>query len=173
MELQIKLLRTLQERQFERVGGNETIKVDVRVVSATNRNLEKMIEEGEFREDLYYRLNVFPIHLPPLRDRLDDLPVLTNHFISKFARQMGVPPAGASADAMAKLREYSWPGNVRELENIVERGMILARGAPLQASHLDFVRRAQSGASANQSGSVPVPAAASPSAPLAQEDGKS
>ena len=172
MEVQIKLLRTLQERELERVGGNETIKVDVRVVSATNRNLEKMIEANEFREDLYYRLNVFPINLPPLRDRLDDLPVLTNHFISKFARQMGVAPAGASADAMAKLREYNWPGNVRELENIVERGMILAKGATLQASHLDYVRRSPH---AGQSGSVPVPVAQPASAPLAQptEDGKS
>src|SRR6266446_3674943 len=116
-----------------------------------------MIEESEFREDLYYRLNVFPINLPPLRDRLDDLPVLTNHFIAKFARQMGVAPQGASADAMAKLREYNWPGNVRELENIVERGMILARGAALAASHLDFGRRAQP---ANQSGGVPAAAVA-------------
>src|SRR5215470_17144717 len=137
MEVQIKLLRTLQEREFERVCGNETIKVDVRVVSATNRNLEKMIEDSEFREDLYYRLNVFPINLPPLRDRLEDLPVLTTHFVTKFARQMGVPPAGATAEAMNKLREYNWPGNVRELENIVERAMILARGQELLASHLD------------------------------------
>src|ERR1700690_422890 len=125
MEVQIKLLRTLQERELERVGGNETIKVDVRVVSATNRNLEKMIEEGEFREDLYYRLNVFPINLPPLRDRLDDLPVLVQHFAAKFARTLGVRPPGASTDALAKLREYAWPGNVRELENIIERAMIL------------------------------------------------
>src|SRR6185295_4134356 len=137
MEVQIKLLRTLQEREFERVGGHETIKVDVRLVSATNRNLEKMIEDGEFREDLYYRLNVFPINLPPLRDRLDDLPVLTGHFVAKFARQMGVSPASPSVDAIAKLREYNWPGNVRELENIIERAMILAKGAPLAASHLD------------------------------------
>src|ERR1700704_3276544 len=113
MEVQIKLLRTLQERELERVGGNETIKVDVRVVSATNRNLEKMIEEGEFREDLYYRLNVFPINLPPLRDRLEDIPVLVGHFITKFARQMGTVPAGVAPDALHKLREYSWPGNVR------------------------------------------------------------
>ena len=96
MEVQIKLLRMLQEREFERVGGNETIKVDVRVDRATNRNLEKMIEDGEFREDLYYRLNVFPINLPPLRERLDDLPVLANHFVAKFARQMGVAPRRAS-----------------------------------------------------------------------------
>src|SRR5262245_44011927 len=126
-----------------------------------------MIEDGEFREDLYYRLNVFPINLPPLRDRLDDLPVLTNHFITKFARQMGVASSGAGADAMAKLREYNWPGNVRELENIVERAMILARGVPLGASHLDFGRRAQP---ANQSG--PVPQVATPPAPPA-DDGKS
>ena len=169
MEVQIKLLRTLQEREFERVGGHETIKVDVRVVSATNRNLEKMIEEGEFREDLYYRLNVFPINLPPLRDRLDDLPVLVTHFITKFARQMGVPVAGASSDALQKLREYNWPGNVRELENIIERGMILAKGAQIVAAHLDFGRRATS---ANQSGPVPTVMAPPPAAQQA-EDGKS
>ncbi|HWU88178.1 MAG TPA: sigma-54 dependent transcriptional regulator, partial [Kofleriaceae bacterium] len=142
MEVQIKLLRTLQEREFERVGGSETIKVDVRLISATNRNLEKMIEDGEFREDLYYRLNVFPINLPPLRDRLDDLAPLTTHFIAKFSRQMGVTPAAPATDALAKLREYNWPGNVRELENIIERAMILARGAPLAVTHLDFGRRA-------------------------------
>jgi two-component system response regulator AtoC len=168
MEVQIKLLRTLQERELERVGGNETIKVDVRVVSATNRNLEKMIEDGEFREDLYYRLNVFPINLPPLRDRLDDLPVLVSHFVGKFARQMGVPPTAATGEAMTKLREYNWPGNVRELENIIERAMILAKGAPVAASHLDFGRRATP---ANQSGGVPAPAPSQPQG-LA-DDGKS
>jgi DNA-binding NtrC family response regulator len=172
MEVQIKLLRTLQERELERVGGNETIKVDVRVVSATNRNLEKMIEDGEFREDLYYRLNVFPINLPPLRDRLDDLPILTNHFVQKFARQMGVPATGAAPDGLQKLREYSWPGNVRELEYIVERAMILARGAPLGAAHLDFGRRVAP--PANQSGGVAAaPVAPVAAAPTASEDGKS
>ena len=171
MEIQIKLLRTLQERELERVGGNETIKVDVRLVSATNRNLEKMIEEGEFREDLYYRLNVFPINLPPLRDRFDDLPPLVQHFIAKFARQMGVTPAGASSDAMAKLREYNWPGNVRELENIVERAMILAKGTALGTIHLDFGRRAQTSSGVQQgSGPVAAPIAA---VPAAVEDGKS
>ncbi len=167
MEVQIKLLRTLQERELERVGGNETVKVDVRVVSATNRNLEKMIEDGEFREDLYYRLNVFPINLPPLRDRLDDLPILANHFVVKYARQMGVPAAPAGADALAKLREYNWPGNVRELENIIERGMILARGTPLAAHHLDFGRRA----AANASGPIPTITTQAPSAPLAAPAG--
>ena len=170
MEVQIKLLRTLQEREFERVGGAETIKVDVRVVSATNRNLEKMIEDGEFREDLYYRLNVFPINLPPLRDRLEDLPVLVQHFITKFARQMGASPSQASNDALAKLREYNWPGNVRELENIIERATILAKGQPLGTPHLDFGRRAHvpTPAAASVSGPVPVIAAAP-----AAEDGKS
>jgi two-component system response regulator AtoC len=160
MEVQIKLLRALQEREFERVGGHETIKVDVRLVSATNRNLEKMIEEGEFREDLYYRLNVFPINLPPLRDRLEDIPVLAGHFVSKFARTMGTRPAGASVEALAKLREYAWPGNVRELENIIERAMILARGGELQTTHLDFGRRAQ-----QSSGGFPTVAADAGSGP--------
>jgi len=170
MEVQIKLLRALQEREFERVGGSETIKVDVRMISATNRNLETMIEDGEFREDLYYRLNVFPINLPPLRDRLSDLPPLVAHFITKFSRQMGVAAAPAAAEALAKLREYNWPGNVRELENIIERAMILARGAPLNATHLDFGRRAISHAAPPQPGTGPV-ATVAPAA-LA-DDGKS
>jgi two-component system response regulator AtoC len=172
MEVQIKLLRTLQERELERVGGNETIKVDVRVVSATNRNLEKMIEEGEFREDLYYRLNVFPINLPPLRDRLEDLPVLVGHFIAKFARQMGTSPAGATADALAKLREYNWPGNVRELENIIERAMILAKGGALGTGHLDFGRRAVTMPLAS-SGSGPVSVPLAPAPVIVADDGKS
>jgi two-component system response regulator AtoC len=144
MEVQIKLLRALQEREFERVGGTQTIKVDVRVISATNRNLERMIEQGKFREDLYYRLNVFPIHLPPLRDRLADLPALVTHFMAKFARR-GMPQSpGITQAGLAKLGVYSWPGNVRELENIIERAMILARGREIDAEHLDFGRRAQS-----------------------------
>jgi two-component system response regulator AtoC len=174
MEVQIKLLRTLQEREFERVGGAETIKVDVRLVSATNRNLEQMIEDGEFREDLYYRLNVFPINLPPLRDRLDDLAPLVVHFIAKFSRQMGVAASPASPEALSKLREYNWPGNVRELENIIERAMILARGAAVSASHLDFGRRAASYTPSPSVGTGPVAAVATPGAisPLA-DDGKS
>ncbi len=187
MEVQIKLLRTLQEREFERVGGAETIKVDVRMISATNRNLEAMIEDGEFREDLYYRLNVFPINLPPLRDRLDDLVPLVGHFVAKFSRQMGMPgqpgmpgmPAlPVSAEALTKLREYNWPGNVRELENIIERAMILARGAPLSASHLDFGRRGTGHVAiplsgpGSGSGSGPGPIAGA-SAPALADDGKS
>jgi two-component system response regulator AtoC len=173
MEVQIKLLRTLQEREFERVGGAETIKVDVRLVSATNRNLEKMIEDGEFREDLYYRLNVFPINLPPLRDRLDDLGPLVTHFIAKFSRQMAVVPAPASAEALARLREYNWPGNVRELENIIERAMILARGVPLGIGHLDFGRRGGHSPAGGTPGTLP--AVAPPPAPASAlaDDGKS
>jgi DNA-binding NtrC family response regulator len=172
MEVQIKLLRTLQEREFERVGGSETIKVDVRLVSATNRDLEKMIEDGEFREDLYYRLNVFPINLPPLRDRLDDLPPLVTHFIAKFARQMGLVPAppAPAPDALSKLREYNWPGNVRELENIVERAMILSKGAQLAAHHLDFGRRAGA-PPAPALGTAPIAVPAPPAGPT--EEGKS
>jgi two-component system, NtrC family, response regulator AtoC len=177
MEVQIKLLRTLQQRDFERVGGSETIKVDVRVVSATNRNLEKMIDDGEFREDLYYRLNVFPINLPPLRDRLEDLPILANHFIAKFARSMGTKTTSAGPDALAKLREYNWPGNVRELENIIERAMILARGTPLSSAHLDFGRRGNALSTSSNNSTLTVPAvAASPAAqPVAApvDDGKS
>jgi two-component system response regulator AtoC len=184
MEVQIKLLRTLQEREFERVGGHETIKVDVRLVSATNRNLEKMIEDGEFREDLYYRLNVFPINLPPLRERADDVPVLATHFVAKFARQMGVPALAPSDEALARLAEYSWPGNVRELENIIERAMILARGAALSPAHLDFGRRGNSGALAGAGSSStiaappPVPSVGSgshaiaPAGATAGDDGK-
>ena len=168
IEVQIKLLRTLQEREFERVGGSETIKVDVRLVSATNRNLEQMIEEGTFREDLYYRLNVFPINLPPLRDRLDDLPVLAQHFVAKFARNLGARPVGVTADAIAKLREYSWPGNVRELENIIERAMILSRGGELGPAHLDFGRRAASAAVSTG----PQPIVDPPSAPVAVPPGE-
>ncbi len=142
MEVQIKLLRTLQEREFERVGGTETIKVDVRVVSATNRNLETMIQEGKFREDLYYRLNVFPIHLPPLRDRVEDISRLVDHFCAKFGRTTGKPVRGFAAEAIAHMQSYAWPGNVRELENVVERAIIVARGPEILPTDLDFGRRA-------------------------------
>ncbi len=144
MEVQIKLLRALQEREFERVGGTETISVDVRVISATNRDLEKMIESGQFREDLYYRLNVFPIYLPPLRERLEDIDTLTDHFVSKFAQNTNRRVLGCSAEAREKLRTYGWPGNVRELENIIERAMIVAKGDYLDVSDLTFGRRAPS-----------------------------
>src|SRR3954465_15442372 len=127
-DVQVKLLRVLQEREFERVGGTETVKVDVRVVSATHRDLEQLIAAGEFREDLYYRLNVFPITLPPLRDRPGDIPLLCEHFIQKFAQSTGKAVRGIEPAALASLTAYPWPGNVRELENVIERALILAKG---------------------------------------------
>ncbi len=157
MEVQIKLLRVLQEREFERVGGTETLQVDVRVVSATNRDLETLIEESKFREDLYYRLNVFPIVLPPLRDRVEDLRPLVEHFLAKYGARTGKKLSGFSEEALDKLRAYSWPGNVRELENIVERALIVSRGSQVEATDFDFGRRACS-APAPQ---APVPRLAS------------
>jgi DNA-binding NtrC family response regulator len=142
MDVQVKLLRVLQEREFERVGGQDTIRVDVRVVSATHRNLERLIADGKFREDLYYRLNVFPIVLPPLRERLEDLPRLVEHFVGKFNRVTGKSVRGFDHSALAALSQYAWPGNVRELENVVERAIIVARGHEVTASDLDFGRRA-------------------------------
>jgi len=140
-DVQVKLLRVLQEREFERVGGSETIKVDVRVVSATHRDLEKQIADGTFREDLYYRLNVFPIVLPPLRERTSDIAVLAEHFVQKYAPGAGKPVRGLDAGAVAALAGYGWPGNVRELENVIERALILARGTELTAADLEFTRR--------------------------------
>jgi transcriptional regulator with GAF, ATPase, and Fis domain len=125
-EVQVKLLRVLQEREFERVGGNVPIKADVRVIAATNRDLRKAVRAGAFREDLYYRLNVFPLQLPPLRERRDDIPMLVRFLVSKYGARVGKRAAGVSAQTMNRLVEYAWPGNVRELENVIERAMILA-----------------------------------------------
>jgi Nif-specific regulatory protein len=151
-DVQVKLLRVLQEREFERVGGVETVKVDVRVISATHRDLEALINEGKFREDLYYRLNVFPIILPPLRDRPGDIPVLVEHFIQKFSQSTGKAVRGADAAALSELSAYPWPGNVRELENVIERALILARGSTLSSADLDFGRRLGASASGSASG---------------------
>jgi DNA-binding NtrC family response regulator len=141
LDVQVKLLRVLQERELERVGGTETIKVDVRIVSATHRDLEKQIADGTFREDLYYRLNVFPIFLPPLRDRTSDIPLLAEHFLQKYAAGAGKAVRGLDAGAVAALCAYPWPGNVRELENVIERALILARGPEITAADLEFTRR--------------------------------
>ena len=131
LELQSKLLRILQEGEFERLGNPSTIRVDVRIIAATNRQLEQAVKAGEFREDLYYRLNVFPIESPPLRDRKEDIPLLANHFLQKFTVKTGKPINGVSNEVMTKLQSYHWPGNVRELENVMERGVILAHGTTL------------------------------------------
>jgi formate hydrogenlyase transcriptional activator len=141
LELQPKLLRVLQEQEFERLGGTKTIRVDVRLVAATNRDLEKMVASGEFRSDLYYRLKVFPITLPPLRERVEDLPLLIHHFVAKYARRLRRRIDSVPAPAMAALERYSWPGNVRELENFIERAVILSPGPELRVA-LDQLKSA-------------------------------
>lgn len=126
-DLQAKLLRVLQEREFERVGGTRTITVDVRVIAATNRDLASFMKSGRFRGDLYYRLNVFPIHLPPLRERKEDIVPLADHFLAKFIKRMGIGPKRLTAEAQSVLSHYEWRGNVRELQNAIERALIIAR----------------------------------------------
>ncbi len=123
--LQVKLLRVVQEKTFRRIGGGEDIKVDVRIISATNQNLKEKVKKGEFREDLYFRLNVIPIHMPPLRQRKEDIPLLTKHFIKKYAHEFGKEVRTISSYAMELLMEYAFPGNIRELENIIERGVAM------------------------------------------------
>jgi len=128
LELQVKLLRALQEKEIERVGGRATISTDVRIIAATNRDLQKEVYNGNFRSDLYYRLNVFPIALPSLRERVDDIPVLTQHFINRFSKSAKRPISGVSSKVMQQMRAYSWPGNVRELEHLIERSVLLTEG---------------------------------------------
>ena len=126
--LQAKLLRVLQEREFERVGDSHTVKIDVRVIAATHSDLTKMVSEGTFREDLFYRLNVIPVHMPALRDRREDIPLLVQHFLERLAAEAGRPPATVSQEAIRRLMAYPWPGNVRQLENAMERAMAFSRG---------------------------------------------
>ena len=131
--LQPKLLRVLQEQEFERLGSTRTHQVDVRLVAATNRNLVEMVRRNEFRSDLYYRLNVFPIALPPLRARREDIPALVKHFVEIYARRMGKQIAEIPSETMSELTSYAWPGNIRELQNFIERSVILSSGSVLQA----------------------------------------
>ena len=139
--MQVKLLRILQEKEFQRVGGEESISVDVRIIAATNRNLEEMMKQGDFREDLYFRLNVIPIFLPPLRERKEDIPILAEHFMKKKGEFIGKQIEGITSKAMDLLIEYSWPGNGRELENIIERVLTLADGSYVQVSDLPLYIR--------------------------------
>jgi len=132
MELQAKLLRVIQDGEFERLGGPKTIKVNVRIIASTNRNLEEEIRKGRFREDLFYRLNVFPITIPPLRQRKEDIPLLVDYFVAKFNKKTGKKIETVSKDTLKVLQEYDWPGNVRELESIIERAVITSRGTRLQ-----------------------------------------
>lgn len=134
--LQVKLLRVSQEKEFERVGGTKTIKVDVRIIAASNRDLKESIKKGIFREDLYYRLNVVHIHLPPLRERTEDIPLLVAHFLGKYTKEMGKKDIKVSERAFHRIYEYPWPGNVRELENAIERAVVLCEQGTIEAYHL-------------------------------------
>jgi formate hydrogenlyase transcriptional activator len=136
--MQPKLLRVLQEQEFERLGSARTIRVDVRIVAATNQDLSQMVQERRFRADLYYRLNVFPIHIPALRARPEDIPALVDHFVRKFAAQMDKPVTQVSAEVMEALRTHSWEGNIRELQNVIERAVIMSSGEFLQLSQGDL-----------------------------------
>jgi transcriptional regulator with GAF, ATPase, and Fis domain len=153
LETQTKLLRVLQEQEFERVGGSQTIKVDVRVIAATNRDLSEAVKNGSFRVDLYYRLNVFPIKVPPLRQRKEDIPLLAAYFVRKFSERMGKRIEGISGEATGQMQNYHWPGNVRELANILEHGVILCQGTVLQERHIGLSRRADA---AETSSSLPT-----------------
>jgi transcriptional regulator with GAF, ATPase, and Fis domain len=134
LEVQVKLLRVLQEQEFDRVGGKAPIRVDVRVIAATNRKLLQEVADKNFREDLYYRLNVFPLQIPPLRERVEDIPLLVYFLMEKFASRIGKRMQGISAPSMRRLQAYRWPGNIRELENVIERAIILADDAILEIS---------------------------------------
>src|SRR3984957_20220584 len=159
--IQVKLLRLLQDREFERLGGTKTLKVDVRLVAATNRDLRAALEEGTFREDLYYRLNVVAIDIPPLRDHKEDIPALANFFLEKFARESGKSIRSITPQALKLLMDFHWPGNVRELENIIQRGVALSGGGALDVAdiHLDsgIRRAAASGDGASSAGHHVLP----------------
>jgi two-component system response regulator HydG len=139
LSFQIKLLRVLQDQKFERLGGEKTLTVDVRILAASNKDLLQGVKKGEFREDLYYRINVIPIHLPPLRKRRNDIPLLARHFLSRFSKEQGKHIQGFTSEAMRMLLDYNWPGNVRELENSVEHASVLAKGDQIEVSDLPTV----------------------------------
>ena len=141
MELQPKLLRALQDHEFERLGGSRTICADVRIIAATNRDLKAMIDENTFRADLYYRLNVFPLKVPSLRERRDDIPLLVRYFVQKHARRMGRKIESIPTQALEALTNYDWPGNIRELQNIVELSVILSNGPELHVAMPEFIDR--------------------------------
>ena len=154
LSIQTKLLRVLQEKEIQRVGGEETLKVDVRVVAATNRDLKAEVQRGRFREDLYYRLHIIPLSIPPLRDRPEDIPLLARHFVQRFAARMSRAAAGVSEPAMRALQRYPWPGNVRELENAVEQALVFSEGPELTESDLPAFLR--SPAAQKTAGALPV-----------------
>jgi transcriptional regulator with GAF, ATPase, and Fis domain len=141
LDVQVKLLRVLQEQELERLGSTRPTKVDIRVIAATNRDLQAEIAAGRFRSDLFYRLNIFPIQVPPLRERPEDVPLLSVHFVTEFARRIGKPIEGIGAQAAARLTSYHWPGNVRELDNVLERAVILCEGPLILDEHIGTLQR--------------------------------
>jgi formate hydrogenlyase transcriptional activator len=160
LETQVKLLRVLQEQEFEPVGSNRTIKVNVRIIAATNRNLEDAVQSGGFRSDLYYRLNVIPLHVPALRDRRSDIPQMVMAFLQQYAKRMGKLVHSVSRETMSLLVDYSWPGNIRELQNVIERGVVLSRNSilklgadllPIEASDTSMAPEAGGETKANDS----------------------
>jgi DNA-binding NtrC family response regulator len=173
VEMQVKLLRVLQESEFERVGGIKTIKVDVRLVTATNRDLLKEVAAGNFREDLFYRLNVVPIHLPPLRDRRGDIPLLVEHFVAKFNERLKKNVVRVEDDAMARLVAHPWPGNIRELENVLERTILFAEGPSIRARdlppELTTTHAGTAAATVHATAAAPDREADAPAAPIADE----
>ncbi len=144
VDLQVKLLRVLQEKEIEPIGSRATIKINVRIIAATNRNLEKEVAEGRFRLDLYYRLNVFPIELPPLRERTEDIPALAHHFINYYNRKAGKKITGLSDKVLKNMMAYHWPGNIRELENLIERSVLLAKGTIIEEIAVPVVQKQDS-----------------------------
>jgi len=165
LEIQVKLLRVLQEREFEPVGSSRSHRVDVRVIAATNRNLQEAVNAGRFRSDLFYRLNVFPLRVPPLRDRRSDIPQLVNFYLSRFSKQFGKKVDTVSRKTMDRLMNYPWPGNVRELQNVMERAVILSPGSNLLLNR-DLVPGPSRGGGTPELGmSGQEPSPASPEAP--------
>jgi transcriptional regulator with GAF, ATPase, and Fis domain len=154
LDTQVKLLRVLQEQEFERVGSTKPIRVDVRLISATNRDLEKEVAEGCFRSDLFYRLNVFPIRVPPLRERPGDIPVLVDYFLAQFQRKLGKSLKGVTPETLDQLQRYAWPGNIRELQNVLERACVLATGPVVALG--ETLRSSTPGVAAASSG-APTP----------------
>jgi formate hydrogenlyase transcriptional activator len=150
LELQTKLLRVLQEREFERLGSTRTIHTDARLIAATNRNLSEMVEEQRFRSDLFYRLNVFPVQVPALRERPEDIPMLVRHFVQHFTRRMNKKIDTIPSETMTALKRYPWPGNIRELQNLMERAVILSPGPVLRVPSQDLVARAVRGSEESQ-----------------------
>jgi formate hydrogenlyase transcriptional activator len=145
LELQPKLLRVVQDHEFERLGSNRTLRVNVRLLAATNRNLAKSVSAHEFRSDLYYRLNVFPVHVPPLRERREDIPLLVRYFVQRLAQRMKKPIQTIPTETMTALVNWDWPGNVRELENFLERSVILSNGSVLKAPLAELTNLSEEG----------------------------